>query len=68
MNAAFSIGDILSAGGTLTFAYVVWTEVKVMRAILTSMNSRLAILEERSRVQGQTPPFGVPIQEESGKQ
>ena len=62
MNAAFSIGDIISAGGTLTFAYVVWTEVKLMRVILDSMNKRLAILEERSRAStNNTPARGIPI-------
>lgn len=62
MNAAFSIGDLVSAGGTLTFAYVVWMEVRVMRAILDSMNKRLAILEERSRAStNNTPAHGVQV-------
>jgi len=56
-----SIGDLVSAGGTLTFAYAIWVEVKMMRAILDSMNKRISILEERSRANGLTPPLGVPI-------
>ena len=47
--AEISIGDLISGGGTLVFAFVVWTEVRAVRLVLTGMAKSIVQLEERTR-------------------
>ena len=58
-----SLGDLISGGGTLTFAFVVWQEVRAIRLLLTGQGERIAKLEERTRggVSSMTPAHGVTL-------
>ena len=47
MDTNLSLGEIIQGGGLLTFAYVIWYEVRQLRIALVE---KVALIEERTRL------------------
>ena len=51
----FPIADLVSGGGTLALAVVIWVEQRAIRALLSKMTERLARIDERTAAEAPTP-------------